>query len=612
MDQPNQYPSQFILNNKWLMVGVPVLLSLLLTWLFYANTRSNEAAVIYQEFINDAVSMGLTLEENINIHIGEVYNLRSLFISFPEVTREQFESFTAYPINQHAGVQAFEWIPRVPESQRIAFEQDARKDGFSEFQFKQWTEEGWVVNPDGWAEDYFPVYYVEPFAGNEAAFGIDLASNDTRLAALEEARDINRPVATARITLAQEEGQQAGFLIFIPVYEPGFPLETIDQRRTHHQGFVLGVFQVGDMIDKVLAGLEREEIRLRLVDVTDSSEGEILYDELEGDLSLSQGDYSFDHQIKYEIGEREWQMQFIATDRYLATRNQNSSAIVLIGGLLLSFLVGTLIWFATSQTETVENLVVQRTRELVETNNALHEATQQLQKSGQLLLQNNEELKQFAYITSHDLQEPLRTLTSYSDLLKVEYGKTLEGDGEIYLNFILQAAERMRNLIKVLLDYSRLGKDSEIETVDCNALISEIQDDLQLTITEAGAALTVEPLPIIQGYATELRLLFQNLISNGIRFRHAERPSSIHLSAVEHKGEWEFSVRDNGIGIAPEHTKKIFEIFQRLHRRNEIEGTGIGLAHCQKIVTLHKGEIWVESIPDLGSVFKFTIPKKIQ
>lgn len=225
----------------------------------------------------------------------------------------------------------------------------------------------------------------------------------------------------------------------------------------------------------------------------------------------------------------------------------------------------------------------------------------------QRLRRKNKELEQFAYVASHDLQEPLRTLSSYSELFEEQYRDQLDEEANTYLNFISEASERMRQLVKALLDYNRIGSKKTLATVDCNELVAEVVNDLSASILEAKAKVTVDKLPQILGYKTELRLLFQNLIANALKFRKKDRKTTVHIKGRKSKDGWQFSIRDNGIGIAGEYKEQIFVIFKRLHNRRDYEGTGIGLAHCQKIVDLHGGRIWVDSEPDQGSTFYFTI-----
>jgi PAS domain S-box-containing protein len=225
------------------------------------------------------------------------------------------------------------------------------------------------------------------------------------------------------------------------------------------------------------------------------------------------------------------------------------------------------------------------------------------------LKEKNIELEQFAYVVSHDLQEPLRTVSGFVDLLRRHYkGKEDEVSGR-YINFITEASQRMRNLVKDLLDYSRLGRERKLVEIDCNQVVKDVLSDLALAIRESHAVVSGDNLPVITGYRTEIKQLFQNLISNSLKFRRANDSPVISIRAEEEKDFWKFTVRDNGIGINKRHWERIFVIFQRLHLKNEYEGTGIGLAHCKKIVELHEGKIWLDSQPGKGTDFFFTIRK---
>jgi len=231
-----------------------------------------------------------------------------------------------------------------------------------------------------------------------------------------------------------------------------------------------------------------------------------------------------------------------------------------------------------------------------------------LEVFNQQLQTKNKELEQFAYVASHDLQEPLRTVTSFTELLAEEYSQYFDESGHKSIRFITEATGRMSQLIKGLLDYGRIGLNRELKTVNCAKLLKEIQNDLASVIADNGAKLRIGSLPEIQAYETELRMLFQNLITNAIKFRRAGTTPQINVKSDEVNGVWKFQVKDNGIGIDEDYKERIFTIYQRLHTRDQYDGIGMGLAHCQKIVELHGGRIWVDSKPGKGSTFSFTIP----
>ncbi|WP_169513457.1 PAS domain-containing sensor histidine kinase [Flexithrix dorotheae] len=246
---------------------------------------------------------------------------------------------------------------------------------------------------------------------------------------------------------------------------------------------------------------------------------------------------------------------------------------------------------------------------LTENVSKLRKTQEELILKNKALEEKNKELEQFAYITSHDLQEPLRTISSFAAILGKNYKDQLDEKGKRSLNFIIAAADRMKNLIKILLDYSRAGQENITKKVDCNIICNNILDDLEIRIKESGAKIQIEKLPVVEGYETELRMLFQNLISNALKFKKPDVAPLISINAgkMDGNGHYKFCIKDNGIGIQKENLDKVFDIFQRLNHRNKYEGSGIGLAHCRKIVNHHKGKIWLESTPNEGSSFFFTL-----
>lgn len=251
----------------------------------------------------------------------------------------------------------------------------------------------------------------------------------------------------------------------------------------------------------------------------------------------------------------------------------------------------------------LEKRVKERTLALETVNKALLVKSEELNGS-------NKELEQFAYVASHDLQEPLRTISNYVGLLEKTYsGKTNEGT-ELYFKFILTGTSKMQNLIKDLLEFSRVGKNMSFAAVDCNKILKEAIADLDLSIKESNAKITSAILPTVRGNETELKRLFLNLISNAIKFRKKNGIPEIAISVEEKNIEYLFAIKDNGIGIEEQYIPKLFVIFQRLHKVEEYPGTGIGLATCKKIVTLHNGKIWIESKLGEGSTFYFSLPKE--
>jgi PAS domain S-box-containing protein len=236
-------------------------------------------------------------------------------------------------------------------------------------------------------------------------------------------------------------------------------------------------------------------------------------------------------------------------------------------------------------------------------------AEQLLQEKLIELQRSNEDLQQFAYVCSHDLQEPLRVISNYTQLLAKRYKGSLDSDADEFIDFTVDAAKRMQELINDLLLYSRVDtKGQEFEQVECSDILAMAVANLQVAIRENHALVHCDPLPIVKADSSQLIQLFQNLLSNAIKFR-SEKPPEIRISVTDQGKFWQFTVHDNGLGFDMKHHERIFVIFQRLHTKEQYPGSGIGLAICKKIVERHQGRMWVDSLPGQGAEFHFTLPK---
>ncbi len=239
----------------------------------------------------------------------------------------------------------------------------------------------------------------------------------------------------------------------------------------------------------------------------------------------------------------------------------------------------------------------------------IEERTAELQETNERLSRSNKDLTHFAYVASHDLQEPLRTVGSYAGLLGRRYQGQLDERADKYIRFIVDGAKRMQTLVQDLLSYSGVGTQAfNFELVGIDDVLQQAKDNLRVSIAERRASISNDPLPQLRADATKLVLVFQNLLSNSLKFSKPGENPSIHVGARREQNEWIFSVKDNGIGFDPQYAQRIFVIFQRLHQLGTYPGTGIGLAICQRIVEAHGGKIWANSEPGAGSIFSFTLP----
>jgi signal transduction histidine kinase len=287
----------------------------------------------------------------------------------------------------------------------------------------------------------------------------------------------------------------------------------------------------------------------------------------------------------------------------------------LLSGIISTLLLSALANFIEkSKAAIIEDIMSKKNQlaanneRLLRSEEALNRINRQYARKNNELELKNKELAEFNFVAAHDLQEPLSTTATFVELLQKQYHHQLDEKGAKYLEYIAHASTRMQVLITDLIDYSNIGSVGELKKIDCNNLLDDVLSDLSPNILESKAKITATPLPAIKGYETDIKLLFHSLLCNAIKFRRKEVEPMINVSVARKDDNWVFAITDNGIGIAEEHAARIFSIFQRLHTRNRYEGSGIGLSHCKKIIRLHKGDIWLDSVPGQGSTFYFTLP----
>ena len=298
---------------------------------------------------------------------------------------------------------------------------------------------------------------------------------------------------------------------------------------------------------------------------------------------------------KYEVETKEKEIALLRKDNSIYQLQQTR---LIVGSLAI--LLGAIAWLMfyryRVQSKTAIRLAIQK-REIEDRNHALE--------------MTNADLEQFAYVASHDLKQPLRTIGSYAGLIARRYQPMLDEEGQEFISYVTEGVERMHGLLTDLLSYSQTGREGEMEAVDLNEIVRKSLKGLDHAIREKGAIIDVDPLPCVVANPVGMSQLFQNLISNAIKF-HGDNPPFVNISTREYDEEFIISIQDNGIGIDPSHLEKIFVVFQRLHTPDVYPGTGIGLAICQKVVRQHGGDIWVDSEPGKGATFNFSIPKVIE
>lgn len=536
------------------------------------------------------------IEHRLTEAVSTLKAIRGFFAASGFVTRQEFQTFVR-SLEIGDSVQAFEWIPRVPLDRRERFEAAARKDGIEDFIISERQAQGQMA-PAGSRPVYYPVFYVEPMQGNEAAIGFDLGSNPARLAALQQARKNGRAVATSRIVLVQETGGQYGFLVFLPIYNNAEgAIGSLVRSPEQLAGFALGVFRIGNLVKGALQGFApfSSPAQISIFDMSAAPGQRRLYPKGAPERdSAAASSFYFSRTI--DVAGRSWKVAVTAPVASLFSIARWQTWSVAAAGIVMTLLIAHLISLSLQASQA----------------NMLRTHALELERSAIALKRTNLELDHFSHAASHDLQEPLRKLVSFSDLLEIDVGAELTDDARTDLKEIKSAANRMKTLVQDLLALSTTGHiPMSLETVSVADCAEQAIRDLQLKIEESQASIEMDALPTLHADRPLLTQLYQNLISNALKFTRDGVTPIIRLTAETAGSGIVLGVQDNGIGVEPEFAEKIFEPFRRLHGRSEYEGSGIGLAICTKVVERHSGRIWVESESGQGSHFRFTLQSEM-
>jgi signal transduction histidine kinase len=576
-------------GRRWIPIVAPLLITLTLVASVFYHTGVTELKRVQEKFQRQASIVEYTTRKTFNLYLESLYAIESFYESTDVVEEGEFSSFVERSFDRHPGLQALEWAPLVRVEDRATFLREARVK-HPQYTITQLDEQGRLIERPDQAE-MLPIRFAEPIAGNERALGYDLMSNPIRGAAAHLAWQSGRAAMTAPVRLIQKsDDSRAAVLIFLPIFR-----SAVTQSNTF-AGCVVGVLDVEKIVDDVLDNLPvKINFSITLTDRGDRAAtnhtSDIFYTSNGSD---AQTEKTLKRNAEINLAKRTWHIEIRALPGYLSAQRDLQGWIVFAGGLLFSGLMGTFLLSNNGNTIRIERQVEEKTR-------TLQSVVGSLERS-------NKDLKDFAYVASHDLREPLRTVKSYMELIEDQYQDQLDEEGRMFIRFCREGAERMHKLVTGLLEYSRIGTHvNSYERFGMESVIDEVSKNLNVLMHETKTIIEYENLPHIFADRLHIVQLMQNLISNAIKYQHAQQPHIV-ISAERSGNGWRFNVMDNGIGIAERHQARIFTIFQRLHTREEYEGTGIGLSVCKRIVQQHDGEIWVSSEEDEGSTFSFRIP----
>jgi signal transduction histidine kinase len=613
------------------------------TWYAFRVVNNWERQQVAQEFNNNASDRVLMIRRELDLTLGVVRDVGSLFEASKWVGRRDFRKFVGPAIKRYESIVALEWIPRVKGEERAEFARDARRS-FPRFRITERNPAG-VLARAGQRPVHYPILFVQPYQLNKDVLGLDLASDPGILDALDNARDTGEMQVTSRILLEEDSRKGYGFAARLPVYDSKAPDEgnidaekddspdSVEQRRLMLRGFAAGVFRVGAIIERALENLRPIGIDIVIREISGNGKKEYLYRhasrkrDANTDTDIPLAENEQDKMITYHtinVMNREWEVECSSIPGFSQPELWRGW-IILAGGLaftaLLSVYLGTLLGNA----ERVKRLVAERTLQLVEVNKTLNNEIKErinTEKDLQALNETLEErvalrtaeaekhvneLEQFAYVTSHDLKAPLRGIANLAAWLQEDLKEKLTAATREQLNLLRDRVQRMHELIEGLLEYSRIGKtERAIENVAVGELLTEISDSLS-----PPPGFTIDIAPHMPTLRTERLLLYQvfsNLIGNAIR-HHKGESGHVWVRAADEGESYEFIVADDGPGIAPEYHDKAFTIFQTLEARDLGSNTGIGLALVKKIVQDHGGSITLDSEEGKGATFRFTWPK---
>lgn len=515
-----------------------------------------------------------------------------LLMALPEASRTQWQEYvTTLKIDEHyPGLQGIGYSKWIHPEDKEAYMAHIRQEGFHEF----------AIYPSGIRPEYTSITYLEPFdQRNRRAFGYDMWSEHVRRTAMAQARDTGQTSISGKVTLVQETDTdvQAGVLMYLPYYQPGLPRETVEERRRALQGFVYSPFRMRNLMAGIL-GHALHDVKLEIFDGTELSATTLMYDSEAGEQPSSALPYkALRATTTLLINEHLWTVRFTTLPPFHASLDTYRPGLFLITGSLVSVLCAAVVWSFTTMRRRATALAQQMTLEL--------------NRHTEALARSNAELETFAYVASHDLKAPLRGIDNLASWIEEELGEALQGETREYMTLLRGRVHRLDKLLEDLLQYSRVGRTAaSTELVNVEKLVADIFELLNTQHTFRLDFLT--PLPTFPTVRSRLEQVFSNLISNALKY-HDHLPGILQVSVYDRADFYEFVIADNGPGIAPAYHDKVFQMFQRLRARDDIEGSGMGLAIIKKIIEEQGGHIWIEYTDGTrGATFRFEWPKHMQ
>jgi len=577
-----------IWRSRIYAVGLPLFVMLisvisLFIWVSQWEFERNQTELNEIADINSA-----KLQANFDSYVDAVAAVERFFTSSTQstITRNEFRLFVKNIIKEKPGINGLSWNPVIKAEQRKSFELSVQNEGFENFTITERNESGVLINARERTE-YVAVQYIEPIKSNKNALGYDVSSSVARKKVLIKARDNAKALATAKITLVQEHGDQAGFLLFYPVYKGDS--DTKEQKTNNIQGFAVGVFRIEDITDTVLEQYNRNKVVVGIYDLSDGSHthlyGPKKHDEYGSNL------YKIEKILS--VGERQWQIIFWPSSSYLASKSTWQAFTALALGLLFTSLLGAFLLSMTGKSNYLNNEVNARTLEIKKhqieienTNNELAHRNTQLERS-------NKELDHYAFIASHDLKSPLQAIEQLAVWIEEDCQEVLPEPSRKHLQLLKSRIQRMKKLLADLLMFARVSREEyQSQPTNLHELIERVISFNCLPTSfnvKVKACDVILDLPVIP-----MELALRNLVSNAVK-HHDKQKGTITIEYSIFKKEHLLTVSDDGPGIAADLQGKAVEMFNTLKPRDKVEGSGLGLSIVNKALERMNGRLKIVS-----------------
>ena len=640
------------LVREYAPVALALLFGLVLSFSMRHMMRTQAAVVAKYDFGEEAKRCIGNIERGLNTNIDLIRWLGATFSATPEFNQRQFRDLTSALSADQTPAMELQWWPRVPSGDRKAFEESARTGGAPAFAIREWNADGTLVFAGERAE-YFPLLYTRSAGVGQALGGFDLGSDPAVRRYLDLAAGKGEIFFVSDAPYLRAFSGGGAVLAICPVYEKNQPADSPEERRAHLQGFAAGLIRLDALSDTALAGMSQLEMDLHIYDFFAEPGRQFLH--YRPGLSQTQAKpYLLEEQAQrletlgYVGGitlgtTRRWLIACTPSPGYVIGIQSWSPLLGLALGLAFTAVVAYHFYANIRLRRAAERLVLRRTAQLKRTNERLvHEVAERkhfeeerdgllelleasnasLQQVNERLETSNRDLQDFALVASHDLKEPLRKVRALARSLRSKLAGRLDAGCAEYLDLMDGALDRMHDLITNLLQISRISTHGQpFEPVDLGQIVADVISDLAVRIEETGGTIEVGELPTVEADPMQMRQFVQNILDNSLKFHRNGLPPKISVACATHYPEAPDTAagtrpaacctivfEDNGTGFASEDADRAFTLFQRLHNGGRVEGNGVGLAVCRKIVERHGGTVAVQSEVGKGSTFTMTLP----